>query len=335
MKTNEKNLSKTSTKRETIINIRNLEVTFPIRQGNVIALDNINLDIYQGETLGIVGESGCGKSTLGFALLNSIQSPGRITKGEIYFHGENLLKKSKRDIQRIRGKKISMIFQDPMTSLNPLLRIDKHIIETIRKHEKNVSKTQALERAAYLLDKLGIVRERLFDYPHQLSGGMRQRVMIGIGLALNAEVLIADEPTTSLDVIVEAQFIDLLNHLKDEFGITLILITHNMGIVAEISDRVVVMYGGKIMEVGDSRLIFKDPLHPYTQGLLKSIPNVTLDDEYLEPMSGFPPDLLNPPKGCRFAPRCKYATERCFNETPSVYSYRERLVSCFLYENKE
>jgi len=322
-------------KKKTIIKIKNLEVTFPIRQGNVVALDDINLEIYQGETLGIVGESGCGKSTLGFSLLNSIQSPGKITKGEIYFHNENILNKSKREIQRIRGKRISMIFQDPMTSLNPLLRIDKHIIETIRKHEKDVSKNQALKRAVYLLDKLGIVRERLFDYPHQLSGGMRQRVMIGIGLALNAEVLIADEPTTSLDVIVEAQFLDLLNQLKIEFGITLILITHNMGIVAEISDRVVVMYGGKIMEVGESRLIFKDPLHPYTQGLLKSIPNISLDDNYLEPMPGFPPDLLNPPKGCRFAPRCKYATERCHSESPPVFSYKGRLVSCFLYENKE
>jgi len=329
-----KNIDKKSQKKA-IIKVRNLEVTFPIRQGNVIALDDINLDIYQGETIGIVGESGCGKSTLGFSLLNSIQSPGRITRGEIYFHDENILNKTKKEIQRIRGKQISMIFQDPMTSLNPLLRIDKHIIETIRKHEKNVSKKEALDRAVYLLDKLGIVRNRLFDYPHQLSGGMRQRVMIGIGLALNAEVLIADEPTTSLDVIVEAQFINLLNQLKDDFGITLILITHNMGIVAEISDRIAVMYGGKIMEIGDSRLVFKDPLHPYTQGLLKSIPNIALDDNSIEPMPGFPPDLLNPPKGCRFAPRCKYAMEKCFNEVPPVFEYRERLVSCFLYEKKK
>ncbi len=324
-----------SAKKEPIIKIKDLEVTFPIRQGNVIALDGINLEIYRGETLGIVGESGCGKSTLGFSILNSVQSPGKITKGEIYFHGENLLKKSEKELQKIRGKKISMIFQDPMTSLNPLMRIDRHIIETIRKHEKNVSRREALERAAYLLDKLGIIRERLFDFPHQLSGGMRQRVMIGIGLALNAEVLIADEPTTSLDVIVEAQFIQLLAQLKREFGITLILITHNMGIVAEISDRVAVMYGGKIMEIGTSDKIFKNPLHPYTEGLLKSIPNILLDDDNLEPMPGFPPDLLNPPEGCRFAPRCKYATERCFRESPKMYRYDSRMVSCFKYENKD
>ncbi len=321
--------------KEAIIKIRNLEVTFPIRQGNVIALDGINLDIYKGETLGIVGESGCGKSTLGFSILNSIQNPGKITRGEIYFHGENLLTKSKKELQKIRGKKISMIFQDPMTSLNPLMRIDKHIIETIRKHEKNVSKKEALSRAVTLLDKLGIVKDRLFDYPHQLSGGMRQRVMIGLGLSLNAEVLIADEPTTSLDVIVEAQFIQLLDQLKRDFGLTLILITHNMGIVAEISDRITVMYGGKIMEIGDSREIFKNPLHPYTEGLLKSIPNIMLEDDSLESMPGFPPDLLNPPKGCRFAPRCKYATDRCFNEIPDMYSYKGRLVSCFKYETEK
>jgi len=323
----------TGKKREKIIRIKNLEVTFPIRQGNVIALDNITLDIYHGETLGVVGESGCGKSTLGFSILNSVQSPGRITKGEILFHDQNLLTKPESKLRKIRGKKISMIFQDPMTSLNPLLRIDRHIIETIRIHEQDVSKRNALSRAAYLLDRLGIVRERLFDYPHQLSGGMRQRVMIGIGLALNAEVLIADEPTTSLDVIVEAQFLDLLKQLKNEFGLTLILITHNMGIVAQISDRVVVMYGGKIMEIGDTRSVFKEPLHPYTRGLLNSIPNIKLDDENLESMPGFPPDLLNPPAGCRFSPRCKVASERCFRESPSLYDYGGRSVCCFKYEN--
>ena len=227
-----------------------------------------------------------------------------------------------------------MIFQDPMTSLNPLMRIDRHIIETIKKHEKDVDNNTARERAAFLLDKLGIIRQRLFDYPHQLSGGMRQRVMIGIGLALNAELLIADEPTTSLDVIVEAQFLDQLKQLKEEFGLTLILITHNMGIVAQISDRIAVMYGGKIMEVSEAKSLFSRPLHPYTEGLLNSIPNIKLDDDSLESMPGFPPDLLNPPKGCRFSPRCRYAFDRCFEETPHLYYYDSSLVCCFKYVNE-
>lgn len=317
--------------KEKIIQIRGLEVIFPTREGDVLALDDVSLDIYKGETLGLVGESGCGKTTLGFTILNVVQSPGRIRKGRVLFHDGNLLKKPHGEMRDIRGKRISMIFQDPMTSLNPLMRIDHHIMETIKRHEKGVNTRSARERAAYLLDILGIIRDRLFDYPHQLSGGMRQRVMIGIGLALNAEVLIADEPTTSLDVIVEAQFLDLLKKLKEEFGLTIILITHNMGIVAQITDRIAVMYGGKIMEISESRLLFKSPLHPYTEGLLNSIPNIKMDDDRLVSMKGFPPDLLNPPRGCRFSPRCPYAFERCYIETPPLYNYQNRLVSCFKY----
>jgi oligopeptide/dipeptide ABC transporter ATP-binding protein len=328
----EKDANKGSTAQENvIIQIRNLDVVFPIRQGNVKALDDISLDIYRGETLGLVGESGCGKSTLGFAILNSVQSPGRITRGTILFNDEDITGKPKKELRRIRGKKISMIFQDPMTSLNPLMRIDRHIIETIRKHERNVSTKEARERAAQLLDKLGIIRQRLFDYPHQLSGGMRQRVMIGIGLTLNAEVLIADEPTTSLDVIVEAQFIDQLNDLQREFGLTLLLITHNMGIVAEISDRIAVMYCGQIVEISDATSLFHRPLHPYTEGLLHSIPNIKLQEEKLEFMPGFPPDLLNPPEGCRFSPRCKYVFDRCEREYVPLYDVKGRSVRCFKY----
>lgn len=323
-----------STSREKIIQVRDLEVVFPTRDGKVKALENISLDIYKGETLGIVGESGCGKSTLGFSLLNAVPTPGTITNGEILFHNENIIKKPSREIRKLRGKSISMIFQDPMTSLNPLMRIDRHLIETIKTHEKGITKKEATRRAASLLDKLGIIRERLYDFPHQLSGGMRQRVMIGIGLSLNAEVLIADEPTTSLDVIVEAQFIDLLKQLKDEFSLTLILITHNMGIVAQISDRIAVMYGGHLMEVSNAEKLFKKPLHPYTEGLLHSIPNIKLEGDTLEAMSGFPPDLLNPPSGCRFSPRCKYAFKRCTREQVPLYEKDGRVVRCFLYAER-
>lgn len=317
--------------REKIIQIIDLEVVFPTRDGNVKALENITLDIYRGETLGVVGESGCGKSTLGFSLLNAVQYPGRITRGKVLFHNRNILKKPAKDLRKLRGKRISMIFQDPMTSLNPLMRIDRHIIETIKKHEKGMEARTARDRAASLLDRLGIIRERLYDFPHQLSGGMRQRVMIGIGLALNAEVLIADEPTTSLDVIVEAQFIDLLKQLREEFSLTLILITHNMGIVAQISDRIAVMYGGHLMEVSEAEPLFKKPLHPYTQGLLHSIPNVKLEDDSLVAMTGFPPDLLNPPPGCRFAPRCRYSLDRCSLKQVPLYEKEGHQVRCFLY----
>jgi len=327
---------KSKNSNEIILSIRNLNVVFPLAQGELKALEDINLDIYRGETIGIVGESGCGKSTLGFSILNAVPSPGKIISGEILFHGEDILKKPRSELRKLRGKKISMIFQDPMTSLNPLLRVDKHILETIKVHEGDTKKHQALERAKNLLKKLGISENRITDYPHQLSGGMRQRVMIGIGLALNAEIIIADEPTTSLDVIVEAQFLQLLKTLKEEFGLTLILITHNMGIVAEISDRIVVMYGGKIMEIGNAEDVFSEPLHPYTRGLLHSIPNIhLLEEEKLELMEGFPPDLTNPPPGCRFSPRCKEAFDRCVESSPpmiEIPGMKGRLVRCFLYE---
>jgi len=327
--TNKKN----NTYRKKIIEIKDLVVSFPLREGELVALDHVSLDVYTGETLGIVGESGCGKSTLGFSMLNFVQSPGRITGGKVLFQGQNLLKKSEKEMRKIRGKRISMIFQDPMTSLNPLIRVDRHITETLKVHQK-IDKKEARHKTAHLLERLGIAEERIFDYPHQLSGGMRQRVMIGIGLVMNAEVIIADEPTTSLDVIVEAQFIDLLKQLKDEFGLTLVLITHNMGIVAQISDRIAVMYGGKVMEVSETGQLFSTPLHPYTEGLLHSIPSTRLEEETLISMPGFPPDLLNPPPGCRFSPRCRYAFNRCSSEIPPVYELEGRLVSCFRYEDK-
>ncbi len=320
--------------KDKILRVEDLEVTFPLRQGKVRALDAVTLDVFRGETLGVVGESGCGKSTLGFSILNSVQNPGKITRGSVFFNGRDLVKTREREIRKVRGRRISMIFQDPMTSLNPLLRIDRHIIQTVRKHEKNISKKAALERAARLLDRIGIIKERLYDYPHQLSGGMRQRVMICIGLCLNAEVLIADEPTTSLDVIVEAQFMDQLKRLQKEFGLTLILITHNMGIVAQISDRVAVMYGGQIMEISPAAELFHEPLHPYTEGLLRSVPNIELDDDKLQSMDGFPPDLLDPPPGCRFSPRCRYAFDRCRVGKIPLVERDGRFVRCLKYENK-
>jgi oligopeptide/dipeptide ABC transporter ATP-binding protein len=225
-----------------------------------------------------------------------------------------------------------MIFQDPMTSLNPLQRIDQHFAETIRTHEPRVSKAEAQERAAEMFDRLGIQRERLTDYPHQLSGGMRQRVMIGLALILNSDLVLADEPTTSLDVIVEAQILDLIKDLKQAYHMTLILISHNLGIVAELADRLAVMYAGKLVEVAPAMALFDEPLHPYTQGLLASVPNIRLEDEELRTMPGAPPDLIHPPIGCRFHPRCARAMKRCYQEEP-VYRRvgDDRWTACWLY----
>jgi oligopeptide/dipeptide ABC transporter ATP-binding protein len=225
-----------------------------------------------------------------------------------------------------------MVFQDPMTCLNPLQRVSDHLVETIRTHRPEVSKKEARAQAAELIDRLGIMTERLDDYPHQLSGGMRQRVMIGLALALNADLIIADEPTTSLDVIVEAQFLELLRELQQQFNLTILLITHNIGVVAELADRVAVMYAAKLVELGDVYPLFDAPLHPYTRGLLRSVPNIRLTDDDLEIMSGVPPDLYNPPPGCRFHPRCAQVMDRCRLEEPPFREVQPgRSVACWLY----
>jgi len=316
-----------------LLDIKDLEVNYSVRTGLVKAVDHVNLRVYEGETLGLVGESGCGKSTLGRAILRLVSSPGEIVGGQLLFRGDDLLEKSEAEMSHIRGKNISMIFQDPMTSLNPLMRIEDHFVETIRTHEKGISKQEARERAESIFDYLSIEHDRLSDYPHQLSGGMRQRVMIGLALILNSELVIADEPTTSLDVIVEAQILDLLKHLKKTYDMTLVLITHNLGIVAELADRIAVMYAGQVVEVATALSLFDTPLHPYTQGLLASVPNIRLEEAELRTMPGAPPNLISPPAGCRFHPRCPRVMDRCRREPPR---YREvhpgRWTACWLYE---
>ncbi len=318
-----------------MLSVKNLEVTYYTRAGEVRAVEDVSLDIFEGEVVGLVGESGCGKSTLGMALLRLVRSPGKITGGQIIFHGQDILKISENEMRELRGAHISMIFQDPMTSLDPLQRIDDHFVESIKAHEKHVSREEAVERAAELFDLLGIARDRLHDYPHQLSGGMRQRVMIGLALALNAELIVADEPTTSLDVLVEAQFLDLLKDLRLKYNMTLILITHNIGIVAELADRVAVMYAGKLVELADVMKLFEEPLHPYTEALLSSVPNIKLDKE-LKIMEGQPPDLLHPPTGCRFHPRCPYAMDICSQKEPPLVEVEPgRWTACWLHAEKE
>ncbi len=315
-----------------ILKIKDLEVLYATRMGLVKAVDKVDLELKRGQTLGLVGESGCGKSTLGFSILRLIPPPGRIIGGEIIFDSADLVKKTEKEMRNIRGKRISMIFQDPMTCLNPLMRIGDHIVETILTHEKKLNKKDAIKIAEDLVVKLGISKSRLDDYPHQFSGGMRQRAMISLALALNSDLIIADEPTTSLDVIVEAQILDLLKELRSSYKLTIILITHNMGVVSELVDRIAIMYAGKIVEIADCFPLFEKPLHPYTVGLLKSIPNISLEKQELEIMPGSPPDLINPPTGCRFHPRCKNVMKKCSLYEPPLKEVKENhLVRCWLY----
>jgi oligopeptide/dipeptide ABC transporter ATP-binding protein len=316
---------------ENILEIENLSVHFPINIGTVQAVNRVNLKLRQGEVMGLVGESGCGKSTLGFSILRLLRPPGRIVDGKILYHGQDIVRMNKHELLSLRGKRIAMIFQDPLTSLNPLFRIDQQFMETLFTHEKGIGKKEALKRAESMLESLGIAPERLLEYPHQMSGGMRQRIMIGMGLILNPDFLIADEPTTALDVIVEAQFLDLLNDLRKQYNLTIILITHNLGNVAQLADRITVMYGGSIAEVGSANEIFEEPLHPYTQGLLASIPNIKLDQPKLETMAGSPPDLVNPPTGCVFHPRCSRSMDVCMRDRPEMVAKDGHQVSCWLY----
>lgn len=317
---------------KTLVKVRNLSVDYPTRRGTIRAVDDIDLDIFEGEFIGLVGESGSGKSTLGRALLRLPPSPGKIAGGRIEFDGRDLMELGEKEVRLLRGARISMVFQDPMTCLNPLQSVSDHLVETIQTHQPYGEK-QARERAAELLDRLGIKRERLDDYPHQLSGGMRQRVMIGLALALNADLIIADEATTSLDVIVEAQFLDWLRELQRELNLTIMVITHNIGVIAEVSDRVAVMYAAEMVELADVHSLFDDPLHPYTQGLLASVPNIKLQEDELKIMQGSPPNLLDPPSGCRFHPRCPHVMDKCRTEKPEFKEVEPgRWVSCWLYE---
>jgi oligopeptide/dipeptide ABC transporter ATP-binding protein len=316
---------------ETLLDIQDLKVEFPISIGTVKAVQGVSLELKHGEVMGLVGESGCGKSTLGFSILRLLRPPGRIAGGRIIYRGRDIVNMDKRELLSLRGTKIAMIFQDPLTSLNPLFSIGEHFVETLQTHEKGIKKKEALKRAEMMLESLGISRERLQEYPHQMSGGMRQRIMIGLALIMNPDLLIADEPTTALDVIVEAQFLDLLNDLKNKFSLTIVLITHNLGNVAQMADRITVMYGGTIAEMAPAQFLFDNPLHPYTQGLLASIPNIKLEQPKLVTMPGSPPDLVDPPSGCVFHPRCPFVMEICTRDRPNTFIKDGHLVSCWLY----
>ena len=317
----------------TLLQVRELDVSYKTLKGELKAVQGVSFDLEEQETLGIVGESGSGKSTLGLALLNLMPPQGKVTHGQILLDGEDVLALDKEQLRRLRGKMVSMIFQDPMTSLNPVKKIGDHFVEAIRAHDPNIPPEEALEKAGKILKQLGMSSDRLGDYPHQLSGGMKQRIMIGLGLALDPKLLIADEPTTSLDVVIEAQILDLLRQLKGSLKLSMILITHNLGVVAEVADRIAIMYGGEIYELAEAKAMFKKPLFPYTQLLLKLVPNVTLETTSLEWIPGSPPDLSYPIAGCKFAARCPFVLDKCKTSRPT---YKEmepgHWVACHLYD---
>jgi peptide/nickel transport system ATP-binding protein len=318
-----------------LVTVDALTVEYWTRRGKLRAVDDVSFSLGKAETLGVVGESGSGKSTLGLSLIGLVPFPGRVTKGRVVLEGTEVLKMRKDDLRNLRGTKICYVFQDPMTSLNPVKKIGAHFVELIRTHQPKVTKKEALERAKKLLSDVGIQPERINDYPHQLSGGMRQRIMIALAIALSPRVVIADEPTTALDVIVQAKILDLLNTFRDAYGMALILITHDLSIVMERSNRIIVMYAGQIVEYAPSKEIYSNPQHPYSKGLLKSIPNIELAEQKLEAIPGSPPDLLSLPIGCHFNPRCSYAFERCKKEVPPLFKTgSEHFVRCFLYDKE-
>jgi len=331
-----------------LLQVRGLTVEYTTRRGTARAVDKVSLTLEENQTLGLAGESGCGKSTLGRAIIGLVPPPGRIVEGEIILDLDadvpypdgivkggqvNLMQLDTAQYRALRGRKLAYIFQDPMTSLNPMLTIGKHFTQLIRTHDPKVSKEEALDRAGDILEALGILPERIGDYPHQFSGGMRQRVMIGLALALQPRLLIADEPTTSLDVIVEAQILEQVAELKKKFNLTTILMTHNLGVLAEVADSIAIMYCGRLMEVASTDALFAEPLHPYTQALLQSVPDVTKPEKRLTGIPGAPPDLVNPISGCMFRPRCPHAMKVCVSKVPPlIKSQTKGLVACHLYK---
>ena len=313
-----------------ILKIENLKTYFDTWAGIVKAVDGVSLNVREGETLGLVGESGSGKSVTALSILRIVPRPGKIIDGKIIYKGENLLEKTERDLQKIRGKEIGYIFQDPATSLNPVFTIANQMTEVIRRHQ-NVSKEEALEKAIELLTLAEIPDPeiKIWNFPHQLSGGMKQRIAVARALSCQPSLLLADEPTTNLDVTIQAQILQLMKNLKDKLGMSMILITHDMGIVAGVADRITVLYAGRVCETADTRTIFYNPKHPYTIALLTAVPSLALRREKLAVIPGTIPNLIEPPLGCRFHPRCKYAKAECAKKIPPLEEIeRGHFVAC-------
>ncbi|MBC5659162.1 ABC transporter ATP-binding protein [Anaerosacchariphilus sp. NSJ-68] len=325
---------------EPILEIKDLCVEFQTVEGTVHAVDHLNYTLHKGEKLGIVGESGSGKSVSSLGMMQLIPNPpGRITGGEILYHGKDLVKASEKEMQKIRGNEISMIFQEPMTSLNPIIKCGKQIAESLRLH-RGMKKKEAMEEAVQMMHAVGIANPevRAHEYPHQMSGGMRQRVMIAMALACQPQILIADEPTTALDVTIQAQILDLIRELNESMGTSVVFITHDLGVVSELCDTVIVMYTGHIVEQAPVKELFENPKHPYTRGLLNAIPRITKERNPLETIEGMVPNPNERIEGCSFSPRCPYATDQCRKAEPPMTELPDgRLVRCWQYakENEE
>lgn len=326
--------------RKVLLEVKDLETTFFTSEGQVPAVDHIDFQIHEGEILAIVGESGCGKSVTSLSIMGLVPTPpGKITSGEILLNGKDLTKLSEKQMRAIRGKDVAMIFQEPMTSLNPLYTIGNQLVEAILIHNKKWTKKQAMKKAIEMLQLVGLprVEELVRDYPHQLSGGMRQRVMIAMALVCNPRVLIADEPTTALDVTIQAQILKLIKELNEQFQTAVLFITHDLGVVAEMCERVIVMYAGQIVEEAPVIELFKNPKHPYTKGLLQSVPDMRFKKGNLHAIPGNVPKPGSIQVGCRFAPRCEFVTERCMTETPPIYQVETastHKARCFLLEEE-
>jgi oligopeptide/dipeptide ABC transporter ATP-binding protein len=319
---------------EPILSVQDLRTHFDTDEGTVKADDGVSFEIEEGEILGLVGESGCGKSVTSLSIMRLLQSPGYIADGRIMFRGEDLATKTKEEMRQIRGNRMAMIFQEPMTAMNPVFDIGWQVGEPLRIHQemsRSASRTEAIE----LMRRVGIPspEDRIDDYPHQFSGGMRQRAMIAMALACEPDLLVADEPTTALDVTIQAQILDLIRELNDRLGMSVLLITHNLGVVAETCDRVAVMYAGRIVEYGTVDEIFNDPRHPYTKGLINAVPDPTRDEQELQPITGNVPSLADTPDGCNFAPRCPYATEQCQTDDPRLREVDDEHYSACIWED--
>ena len=315
-----------------LLEVKDLVIHYETDDGVVKALNGVNIHIGVGETLGLVGETGAGKTTLAKGIMRLIPNPpGKILGGEVIFEGQDLLKLSTNGMEAIRGRDISMIFQDPMTSLNPVLTIGEQIMEVIENHNTSLSRQEARKWAENMLERVGIPAERFGEYPHQFSGGMKQRVVIAIALACNPKLLIADEPTTALDVTIQAQVLEMMTELKNKLNTSMILITHDLGVVAQVCDKVAIMYAGEIVEYGNLEDIYEQGEHPYTIGLFGSIPDLDKDTERLSPIAGLMPDPTNLPAGCSFSPRCPHCTDRCRNEDPPIReTVQGHMVKCHL-----
>ncbi|MBR4879181.1 MAG: ABC transporter ATP-binding protein [Clostridia bacterium] len=319
-----------------LLDMKDVVIHYETDEGIVEAVNGIDIQLAEGKTLGLVGETGCGKTTTALSILRLVPDPpGKVKSGKIILDGVDIMAASEKEMREIRGNVVSMIFQDPMTSLNPVLTVGDQIAEVVAIHNKDMKKEDTIKRAMEMLEVVGIPGERHTEYPHQFSGGMKQRVVIAIALACSPKLLIADEPTTALDVTIQAQVLELMNNLKSQFKTATIMITHDLGIVAETCDEVAIMYAGSIVEKGNLEDVFNNTMHPYTEGLFNSLPDVENRAAKLKPIPGLMPDPTKLPKGCAFAPRCQYATEQCKTEKPALVKYSDtHYAACLAYQDK-